>query len=113
MQFSLYFRLLGITSMDIVELSQYKRPFKLPEQPVIQLPKHPPKQFPPQERWHPPEQVPEHPRQPPLHVISQLNIHPCGSLAEAFTIPGALASTIAPKKGRAPFAAFLKNSRLD
>lgn len=55
---------------------------------------------------HPPSHVPE---QRPEHVFWQ----PAAQvqLSDAFIMLGTLASTIAPRIGRAPLAAFLKNSR--
>ena len=63
-------------------------------------------QVPSQHILQPPVQLPEH---LPLHDIPQ----PDAVVSVAFATIGFDANITAPRIGNAPFAAFLKNSRLD
>lgn len=67
---------------------------------------------------HPPVhhdmQLPEHvPTHVFMHIPEHPNIHPIGVGVFALIKVGEKESKITPKIGNAPFAAFLKNSRLD
>ena len=71
-------------------------PLHPPEQLPEQLPEHPNEH----ERLHPPEHPPEHPK-----------LQPC--ISSAFPNMGIFDKAIAHRRGSAPLAALLKNSRRD